>query len=442
VLVSVTSIIACWVCFGLSGLVNKLFCTIVSGLITGNLIGHFTEYATSYTEWPTQSIAKKADTGPATVIIQGLGIGMLSTVPPVIFLVVAILGSYYLTGVYGIAISAVGMLATLGITLATDAFGPVADNAGGIAAMAPINEIEEWVRDETDSLDALGNTTAATGKGFAIGSAVLTALALLNAFAAAIPLEDGEVLDLSLLNPVVLPGILIGALLPFIFAALTMLSVGKAAEAIMFECRDQLNKVWEAKTTNKDFDLSPEKCINISTQASLIEMVPPGTIAVFTPVFIGCLLGVQGLMGLLAGAISSGFLLAVTMANAGGAWDNSKKYVESNGLKGTDDHAAAVVGDTVGDPFKDTSGPALNILIKLMSVVSLVFAPLFKNEPWAADRWWISLIILFVVTVFLYWFNEKYGDAIEKLVGNRDAIKAKSELRKGSSEMESKKEEN
>jgi H(+)-translocating pyrophosphatase len=442
VLVIACSFLSCYICFGATSVGLKLFLTIVIGLVTGVLIGHFTEYATSYTEWPTQSIAEKTTTGPATVIIQGLGIGMLSTVPPVFFLVVAILAAYYLTGVYGIAISAVGMLSTLGITLATDAYGPVADNAGGIAEMAG-EEIDDWVRDETDSLDALGNTTAATGKGFAIGSAVLTALALLNAFAQAVPLEEGQVLDLSLLHPVVLPGILIGALLPFVFAALTMLSVGKAAEAIMYECRDQLNERFAAEQAGTSFELSPERCVAISTTASLIEMVPPGTIAVFTPVFVGCLLGVQGLMGLLAGAISSGFLLAVTMANAGGAWDNAKKYVESRGLKKTEQHHAAVVGDTVGDPFKDTSGPALNILIKLMSVVSLVFAPLFKTEPWASDRWWISLIIFVAVSAFLWWFTSKYdsgsaGGKDRTVIDNeakvRHASQAMTELEKNKSE--------
>jgi K(+)-stimulated pyrophosphate-energized sodium pump len=436
VIVLIGTIIVCMACFGNNSTGWGLFGVIAIGLVTGNLIGYFTEYSTSYTEAPTRSIADKTTTGPATVIIQGLGIGMLSTIPPVIFLVIAILASYTLAGVYGVAISAVGMLSTLGITLATDAYGPVADNAGGIAEMAT-DEIEDWVRDMTDSLDALGNTTAATGKGFAIGSAVLTALALMNAFAEALDIDDVNMLD-----AVVLPGILIGALLPFVFAALTMLSVGSAAEDIMFECRDQMNK----KDENPQYELEPARCVAISTKASLREMVAPGAIAVSAPIFIGFLLGGRGLMGLLSGAISSGFLLAVTMANAGGAWDNAKKYIESVGLKKTDQHKAAVVGDTVGDPFKDTSGPALNILIKLMSVVSLVLAPLFDVEPWQGVA--PAIIIFVVVTIFIYCFqkfvvqnanvaNERA--AIDQKAKARHAKKAQAEL--GSVELENMKQE-
>jgi K(+)-stimulated pyrophosphate-energized sodium pump len=378
----------------------ELFGCVLIGLVCGWLIGFFTEYATSYTYAPTQSIGQKTSTGPATVIIQGLGIGMLSTVPPVIFIVISIIATYSLSGTYGIAVSAVGMLSTLGVTLATDAYGPVADNAGGIAEMAPDEEIESVVRETTDALDALGNTTAATGKGFAIGSAVLTALALMNAFA-----DATDQTEINLLDVVVLPGILIGALLPFVFAALTMLSVGKAAEAIMYECRDQLNKKWKSGTP-----LDSQKCVEISTAASLREMVVPGVLAVFCPLIVGVALGPKGLLGLLAGGISSGFMLAVTMANAGGAWDNAKKWIEKGNMgegkgKKSSNHEAAVVGDTVGDPFKDTSGPALNILIKLMSIVSLTFAPALKdvNPP---DEWWIALITAAVVAVGLaLWIN-------------------------------------
>jgi H(+)-translocating pyrophosphatase len=430
ILVLLLSLLIIELTFGLTDTGMRLWGVIIIGSVTGNLIGYFTEYSTSYTEWPTKSIADKAATGGATVIIQGLGIGMLSTIPPVIFLVIAILASYYLmadtSGIFGIAVSAVGMLSTLGITLATDAYGPVADNAGGIFEMSKADFVtadgteEEWVRDETDSLDSLGNTTAATGKGFAIGSAVLTALALLNAFA-----QATDVSDVNLLDPAVLPGILIGALLPFVFASLTMLSVGKAAEAIMYECRLQFNEMH----ANPDLKVDPAKCIAISTQASLVEMVAPGTLAVFSPMIIGCILGVQGLMGLLAGAISAGFLLAVTMSNAGGAWDNSKKFVEAKGLKNTKDHEAVVIGDTVGDPFKDTSGPALNILIKLMSVVSLVMAPLFKETPWDETGIIVGVILIVIVGIFLTVFSMKFSEGVFTQE-ERNTINAKAKVRR------------
>jgi len=416
--------IACGVTFGVNAVGMRLFAVIVIGLVTGNLIGYVTEYATSYTEYPTRSIADKADTGGATVIIQGLGVGMLSTVAPCFFIIFAILLSYYLSGIYGIAISGVGMLSTLGVTLATDAYGPVADNAGGIAEMAA-DEIPDWVREETDSLDALGNTTAATGKGFAVGSAVLTSLALMNAFGTA-----AGVTVVNLMEPEVLCGVLVGALCPFVFAALTMLSVGKAAESIMYECRRQMNDQY---FNNKPLDA--QECVRICTEASLREMVAPGVIAVFTPVIFGWFLGTSGLMGLLAGSISSGFLLAVTMSNAGGAWDNAKKYVESLGRKHTPAHAAVVTGDTVGDPFKDTSGPALNILIKLMSVVSLLLAPLFSPGAWEDGKWVYGLILLVLVTVFLFVFikytgsGENFGyQAINDMAKKRKAEKAGQEL--------------
>jgi len=423
--------LACVVCFGTTEVGMKLFGVIVIGLVTGNLIGYVTEYSTSYTEYPTRSIADKSSTGPATVIIQGLGVGMLSTVAPCLFIVIAILASYYLSRVYGIAVSGVGMLSTLGVTLATDAYGPVADNAGGIAEMAPESEIPSWVREETDSLDALGNTTAATGKGFAVGSAVLTSMALMTAFASAT-----GVTDVNLLDPEVLAGILVGALCPFVFAALTMLSVGKAAESIMYECRRQLNEQFE----DPSFQLDSQECVRISTDASLREMVAPGTIAVFTPVIFGTLLGTSGLMGLLAGSISSGFLLAVTMSNAGGAWDNAKKYIESIGLKKTDQHVAVVVGDTVGDPFKDTSGPALNILIKLMSVVSLLMAPLFSENAWDPDTWYIAIIFFAIVAIFLIGFQKKFNSQ-DHIKAGRDEIDRKAVIRKKSQGKGEEKEE-
>mmetsp|Transcript_6760 Transcript_6760/g.7554 ORF Transcript_6760/g.7554 Transcript_6760/m.7554 type:complete len:841 (-) Transcript_6760:300-2822(-) len=413
---------------------------VVIGLVCGNLIGYFTEYATAYTYRPTKSIAEKSDTGPATVIIQGLGVGMLSTVPPVVFICASILGAFALAGIYGIAITAVGMLSTLGVTLATDAFGPVADNAGGIAEMAPDDEISEEVRNTTDALDALGNTTAATGKGFAIGSAVLTALALMTAFAKATGI-DGEGVDL--LDEVVLPGVLLGALLPYVFAALTMLSVGKAAESIMWECRDQLNGRYF-----RDAKIDPAKCVAICTMASLKEMVFPGALAVSAPLVAGLALGAKGLLGVLTGAISSGFLLGVMMSNAGGAWDNAKKYVEKGHLgegkgKKSENHMAVVVGDTVGDPFKDTSGPALNILIKLMSIVSLVIAPLLieqtgvtasgeaimqAKEKWT--DWWKALAIsavLIVAGIIYSRCMSKYGTLHDKYAIGRESERRKRE---------------
>merc|ERR1711871_1910507 len=375
----------------------KTWSCIVVGLVAGNIIAQFTEYSTAYTQAPTRSITDKGETGPATVIIQGLGVGMIGTSIPTVTIVGAICACNALVGLYGIAIAAVGMLATLGVTLATDAYGPVADNAGGIAEMIsdlyPDKDDENYlspeVRDNTDALDAMGNTTAATGKGFAIGSAVLTAAGLIAAFmdAAGVPASGINIRD-----ALVLSGVLIGASLPFIFAAITMLSVGRAAEAIILEVRRQFTETPELKTVlhgkiyknmngeicgkddegAKEFQPDYSKCIAISTDASIMEMLIPGLMAVFMPVIIGFLLTSKGLAGMLVGSLSSGFMLAVTMSNAGGAWDNAKKYVEKSGKKGTEHHDATVVGDTVGDPFKDTSGPALNILIKLMSVISLV----------------------------------------------------------------------
>jgi len=364
----------------LAGVSINYWLVILVGLIAGNAIAYATEYYTSYTEKPTQGIAYATQTGAATTIIQGLAVGMMSTVAPVLIVAVAILLSVWLgikadgtatAGLYAVALSGVGMLSTLGVTLATDAYGPVADNAGGIAEMS---HLPKEVRQRTDALDSLGNTTAATGKGFAIGSAVLTALALLGAYVTAAKVEN-----LHLLGPTMLPGILIGAMLPYLFSALTMMAVGKAAHEIVVEVRRQFKEIpgLMEGTGKPDY----KACVGISTESALREMIIPGTLAVVVPLAVGFVLGKEALAGLLIGTTGSGFLLAVMMANAGGAWDNAKKYIEAGqyGGKGSDAHKAAVVGDTVGDPFKDTSGPSLNILIKLMSIVSLVFASAFGS---------------------------------------------------------------
>ena len=347
----------------------SLFWVIVVGLVAGQVIGTASEIYTSYEFRFTKDIAKQAETGPATVIIAGMGLGMLSTLIPGIVVVVSMWMANELAGVYGVALAAVGMLSTLGITLATDAYGPVADNAGGIAEQA---HMPPEVRERTDALDSLGNTTAATGKGFAIGSAVLTALALMAAYA---QVANVDVFDLRDTN--VLMGLIIGSMMPFLFAALTMQAVGKTAAAMVTEIRRQFREIAGLMEGTAQADYA--RAVDISTKGAMREMVLPGLIAIVAPVAVGAILGPEALGGLLIGAIATGFLLAIMMANAGGAWDNAKKYIEAGHLggKGSDAHAAAVVGDTVGDPFKDTSGPALNILIKLMSIVALVFAPLF-----------------------------------------------------------------
>lgn len=371
----------------------RIFSCNCIGLVAGFIIGQFTEYVTSFSYKPTITIAKKAKFGPAGVIIQGLGIGMMSTAVPVMTLVITILACEELAGTYGVAIAAVGMLSTLGVTLATDAFGPVADNAGGIAEMA---ELPSHVRDRTDALDALGNTTAATGKGFAIGSAVLTSLALLTAYK-----DDTNLSGLDVTKSAVLSAAIFGACLPYIFAALTMMAVGRAATMMIGEVRSQFeSKNLLAKRPGPVGKPDYTACVEISTKASLWEMIIPGTLAVCAPLIIGFFLGAEALGGMLVGGITSGFMLAVYMANAGGAWDNAKKFIEANGLgpgkgKKTDFHKAAVVGDTVGDPFKDTSGPALNILIKLMTMISLVFGKnVFADQgEFESDRWYIGLII-------------------------------------------------
>jgi K(+)-stimulated pyrophosphate-energized sodium pump len=357
------------------GLPMNIFYSVVVGLVAGNVIGFITEYYTAAEYKPTQEVAAAAQTGAGTCVISGLAVGMVSTFVPVMTVVVAIMIAFKLGGMYGVAIAAVGMLSTLGITLATDAYGPVADNAGGIAEMT--EDLDESVREKTDALDSLGNTTAATGKGFAIGSAALTALALLAAYAAVINSLTGQPLSIDLTNPAVLSGLFIGAMLPFLFSAFTMKAVGKAAFDMIKEVRRQFKEIPGIMEGTGKPDYAA--CVSISTAAAQREMILPGLMAVAAPLLVGFLLGPAALGGMLAGAVSAGFCMAVMMANAGGSWDNAKKYIEAGhmGGKGSDAHKAAVTGDTVGDPFKDTSGPSINILIKLMSVVALVFAPLF-----------------------------------------------------------------
>ena len=357
----------------------SLFWVVLTGIVVGQVIGTATEIFTSYEGLklgkfkfnPVEWIAKQSQTGHPSTIIAGIAIGFYSTAIPAIAIVVGIYIANELAGLYGIGLAAVGMLSTLGITLATDAYGPVADNAGGIAEQA---HLKPEVRERTDALDALGNTTAATGKGFAIGSAVLTALALLVAFQNVTGIEQ-----LNLLEPKVLIGSIIGALLPFIFSGLTMQAVGTAAGTMIEEVRRQFREIPGLKEGKEGVKPDAAKAVAISTNGSLKAMIAPGLISILAPILIGAILGAEALGGLLAGSIIAGFLLAIFMANSGGAWDNAKKYIElgNYGGKGSDTHSAAVTGDTVGDPFKDTSGPALNILLKLMAIVSLIFGPLF-----------------------------------------------------------------
>lgn len=359
-----------------------VFLAILSGLVAGNLIGYFTEYYTSDSYKPTRKVAESSSTGPATVIISGLSLGMKSTVIPVLIVCGSVLASYFLAGglisfemgLFGIGLAAVGMLSTLGITLATDAYGPVADNAGGIAEMC---HLDPEVRKRTDALDSLGNTTAATGKGFAIGSAALTALALIAAFISQIKIINPEfVFNLDIINPPTLVGLFIGSALPFLFASLTMSAVGRAAQGIVIEVRRQFKEIKGLMSGKAEPDYA--RCVDICTRSAQKEMIMPSLIAIIAPIITGLVLGANAVAAMLAGATITGFILAIMMANSGGAWDNAKKYIEAGNLggKGSDEHKATVVGDTVGDPFKDTSGPSINILIKLLSMVAIVFAGL------------------------------------------------------------------
>jgi K(+)-stimulated pyrophosphate-energized sodium pump len=391
-IIAVAAFFLVWGVLGLDRI--GIYFAILSGLVAGNLIGFVTEYFTSDSYKPTKNLASSATTGAATIIISGLSLGMLSTVVPLLIVAASVLASYYLAGgaadfnlgLYGVGISAVGMLSTLGITLATDAYGPIADNAGGIAEMAGLPDV---VRERTDALDSLGNTTAATGKGFAIGSAALTALALIAAFQDEIKnllqkaIDAGSpinfTINLDITNPPVLIGLFIGGMLPFLFTALTMQAVGRAAQSIVLEVRRQFREIKGLMEGKAEADY--ETCVDICTKGAQKEMLVPALIAVVAPILVGCLLGPNGMAGMLAGSAVTGFLMAIMMSNSGGAWDNAKKYIEGGALggKGSDNHKAAVVGDTVGDPFKDTSGPSINILIKLLSMVSIVFAAFILN---------------------------------------------------------------
>jgi len=358
---------------------------ILTGLIAGVLIGESTNYFTSYSFGPTRRVSEASQTGAGTNITKGFAVGLMSTIPPLVIIAIAILVAYHFGNMYGIAIAGIGMLSTLGVTLATDAYGPVADNAGGIVEMS---DLPPEVRDRTDALDSLGNTTAATGKGFAIGAAGLTALALMISYAFAVgivtivgeaPNITLDISNISLLDPPVIAGIFLGVLMPCLFCALTLDAVGRASFAIINEVRRQFREIKGIMTGEG----KPEygKCVDISTKSALKEMIAPGLLTVAIPIIVGFVLGPVALAGFLVGAVASGFMMAVMMSNSGGSWDNAKKFIETGqfGGKGSDAHKAAVVGDTVGDPFKDTSGPSLNIMIKLMSIVALVLAPVLKD---------------------------------------------------------------
>ena len=387
ILIAVAALPLVWLLLGKDHL--GLYAAILAGLISGVLIGRFTEYYTSDTYRPTKHLAESSETGTATLVIDGISLGMKSTILPVVVVGICILISYYISGIgapadarnaiglYGIALAAVGMLSTLGITLATDAYGPVADNAGGIAQMSGLESV---VRERTDALDSLGNTTAATGKGFAIGSAALTALALIANYVEKVQsIDPNTALDMSIMNPVVLVGVFIGACLPYVFASITMGAIGRAAHSVVLEVRRQFREIPGIMEGTADAEFA--RCVDICTKSSLKEMVAPTLIAIVVPVVTGVVLGPCGVIGMLCGATASGFLLAVFMSNSGGSWDNAKKYIEVGhcGGKGSDNDKAAIVGDTIGDPFKDTSGPSINILIKLLSMVSIVFAALVVN---------------------------------------------------------------
>jgi len=375
ILTAIFSFLAVYFLCGIQGYGINIFWAILAGLIAGVLIGESTNYFTSYVYRPTLNISEASQTGAGTLITRGFANGLMSTIPPIILVVIAILVAHHFADIYGIAIAGVGMLSTLGIQDATDAYGPVADNAGGIVEMSGL---PPEIRERTDALDSLGNTTAATGKGFAIGAAALTALALLLSYTQAVGID---ITKLNLISPQVISGIFLGAMLPAVFCAMTMNAVGKTSFTIINEVRRQFREIKGLMegTARPEYG----KCVDICTTAAIKQMIAPGIITILSPVIVGLVLGPLALAGFLVGAIACGFILAITFANAGGSWDNAKKWIETGafGGKGSDAHKAAVVGDTVGDPMKDTSGPSLNIMIKLMSIVALVLAPVLVSFP-------------------------------------------------------------